>query len=219
MASNRMRRVAKELADIVKDKSSQIQVEPIGDHEDITRLRGSFPGPPDTPYQGGTYSVDIKIPTDYPFRPPLMKFETKVWHPNISSQTGAICLDTLGTAWSPVLTTPQDAEVATMMLQAPQEFERVARQWAVTYAGAPSTGTGSGNTGGANNAQLSAPKDDIARYGGYNRDLVSRFTDMGFDLEQVVSALRFVGINTNGGQPRELEDAQLGDITARLLGD
>lgn len=42
---------------------------------------------------------------------------------------------------------------------------------------------------------------------------------MGFDVEQVVSALRFVGINTNGGQPRELEDAQLGDITARLLGD
>lgn len=87
MASNRMRRVAKELADIVNDKSSQIKVEPVGDHEDITHLRGYFPGPPDTPYQGGTYSVDIKIPTDYPFRPPLMKFETKVWHPNISSQT------------------------------------------------------------------------------------------------------------------------------------
>lgn len=50
-----------------------------------------------------------------------------------------------------------------MMLQAPQEFERVARQWAVMYAGAPSTGTGSGNTSGANNAQSSAPKDDIAR--------------------------------------------------------
>jgi ubiquitin-conjugating enzyme (huntingtin interacting protein 2) len=87
MASNRMRRVAKELADIHKDKTSQIKVEPIGDHQDITHLRGTFPGPPDTPYQGGNYSVDIKIPTDYPFRPPVMKFETKVWHPNISSQT------------------------------------------------------------------------------------------------------------------------------------
>ena len=50
-----------------------------------------------------------------------------------------------------------------MMLQAPQEFERVARQWAVMYAGAPSTGIGSGNIGGANNAQPSAPKDDISR--------------------------------------------------------
>lgn len=87
MASNRMRRVAKELADIHKDKTSQVKVEPIGDHQDITHLRGTFPGPPDTPYQGGNYSVDIKIPTDYPFRPPVMKFETKVWHPNISSQT------------------------------------------------------------------------------------------------------------------------------------
>jgi len=87
MASNRMRRVGKEIADIHKDKDSQIQVEPIGDQEDITHLRGSFPGPPDTPYQGGTYNIDIKIPTDYPFRPPVMKFETKVWHPNVSSQT------------------------------------------------------------------------------------------------------------------------------------
>lgn len=87
MASNRMRRVGKEIADIHKDKDSQIKVDPVGGQEDITHLRGSFPGPPDTPYQGGTYYIDIKIPTDYPFRPPVMKFETKVWHPNVSSQT------------------------------------------------------------------------------------------------------------------------------------
>jgi ubiquitin-conjugating enzyme (huntingtin interacting protein 2) len=49
--------------------------------------------------------------------------------------------------------------------------------------------------------------------------VVNRFTEMGFDVEQVVDAFRFVGVNNNGGQPRELEDAQVGDITARLLGD
>lgn len=50
-----------------------------------------------------------------------------------------------------------------MMLQAPQEFERVARQWAVMYAGAPSTGADSGTTTEANNALPPAANDDPAR--------------------------------------------------------
>jgi ubiquitin-conjugating enzyme (huntingtin interacting protein 2) len=96
MASNRLRRIGKEIADIHADSHSQIKAEPFYSNDDVTHLRGSFPGPPGTPYEGGTYNIEIKIPTDYPFRPPTMKFETKVWHPNISSQTvsllRAICI-------------------------------------------------------------------------------------------------------------------------------
>lgn len=45
-----------------------------------------------TPFEGGTFQINIDIPSGYPFEPPKMKFVTKIWHPNISSQTGAICL-------------------------------------------------------------------------------------------------------------------------------
>lgn len=90
MAGNRTRRIAKEIADIKSDVHSGIRVDPHRE-EDLTHLRGFFKGPPDTPYEGGEYSVDIKIPVDYPFRPPLMKFETRIWHPNVSSQTVSLC--------------------------------------------------------------------------------------------------------------------------------
>jgi ubiquitin-conjugating enzyme (huntingtin interacting protein 2) len=96
MASNRARRIAKEIADIQNDKLSNIIVEPAGSGDDLTHLRGQFQGPPDTPYEGGNFSVDIKIPSEYPFRPPNMKFETKIWHPNVSSQTVRISMSMHG---------------------------------------------------------------------------------------------------------------------------
>jgi ubiquitin-conjugating enzyme (huntingtin interacting protein 2) len=55
--------------------------------DDINHLKGSFMGPVGTPYEGGRFEVDIKIPNEYPFRPPAMKFTTKLWHPNVSSVT------------------------------------------------------------------------------------------------------------------------------------
>ena len=36
-------------------------------------LEGTIAGPPDTPYAGGTFKLEIKIPETYPFNPP------KVW--------------------------------------------------------------------------------------------------------------------------------------------
>lgn len=86
MASNRLRRIAKELADIQSDTDSNIHAQAIDGH-DISHLHASFIGPPDSPYEGGTYIVDIVIPSEYPFRPPQMRFKTRLWHPNISSQT------------------------------------------------------------------------------------------------------------------------------------
>ncbi len=87
MSSPRTRRIAKEVADIHNDTTSHIKASPVGNDDNLTHLKGSFQGPPGTPYEGGNYIIDVKIPNDYPFRPPIMKFDTKVWHPNVSSQT------------------------------------------------------------------------------------------------------------------------------------
>ena len=186
MSSNRDRRIVKEIADIDADTLSHISADTVGYSNELPHLKGYFEGPPGTPYEGGTYKIDVRIPSDYPFRPPIMKFDTKVWHPNVSSQTvsyiptdcslnnegnkitqGAICLDTLSTAWTPVMTIksallslqsllstpeakdPQDAEVASMLIRHPEEFARVAEEWAVKYAGAPKKARGEGSGGSA----------------------------------------------------------------------
>lgn len=57
------------------------------------------------------------------------------------------------------------------------------------------------------------------RYEGYNKDLVDRFCHMGFDVQRVVSAFKYVGIDRMGGEDYELEEAYMGDVTARLLGE
>lgn len=61
--------------------------------------------------------------------------------------------------------------------------------------------------------------DSNDSYEGYNKDLIDRFVSMGFDVDRVVSAFKFVGIDNNDGEDYELEEAYMGDITARLLGE
>merc|ERR1719379_2052435 len=109
-------------------------------------------GPEETPYNGGLYHIDIVIPQDYPYSPPKMRFKTKIWHPNISSQTGAICLDVLGKEWSPALSIrtallsiqallsapeaddPQDAEVANQFKTDRPLFTQTATYWNDSFA-------------------------------------------------------------------------------------
>ncbi|KAF8802198.1 hypothetical protein BYT27DRAFT_7197282 [Phlegmacium glaucopus] len=195
----RLRRVNKEITDCKNDKSSQIKIDLID--ESPFHLKGSFPGPQDTPYEGGHFEVDIVIPESYPFQPVKMKFITKVYHPNISSASGAICLDILKDAWSPVLTLkstlislqsllcspepndPQDAEVAKHYMTSKSSFEDTATYWTQIYAGGPGPkerkGKGVGRDG----------YDEIA-IAGLEKAHVDRFESLGFPRSKIIDVLR-----------------------------
>lgn len=108
-------------------------------------------GPEDTPYAGGIFRLKMEFPPDYPFRPPKIRFITKVYHPNINS-TGSICLDTLKDKWSPALNAnkallsisslladpnpsdPLEPEIAQLYSSNREEFNRIAREWTIMYA-------------------------------------------------------------------------------------
>jgi ubiquitin-conjugating enzyme E2 D len=56
-----------------------------------------------TPYEGGTFSVSITFPTDYPFKPPRIIFTTKVYHMGVNVN-GSVNLEILRETWSPAVT-------------------------------------------------------------------------------------------------------------------
>ncbi|CAK9295884.1 unnamed protein product [Gordionus sp. m RMFG-2023] len=51
-------------------------------------------GPPDTLYEGGFFKAQLQFPTEYPMKPPKMKFLCEMWHPNVSKD-GDVCISIL----------------------------------------------------------------------------------------------------------------------------
>lgn len=96
-----LRRIQKELAEFQKDPPMNCSGGPVSD--DITTWRACIMGPKGSSFDGGLFYLNIFFPTDYPFKPPKVTFETKIFHPNVS-EDGSICLDILKKEWSPVLT-------------------------------------------------------------------------------------------------------------------
>ncbi len=144
-------RIAKEFDDLKKSENeNQIYVEMVD--KDIRHWKGKIKGPIDTVYEKGVFVIDIVITDEYPFKPPKMKYDTKIWHPNISSVTGAICLDILTNEWTPALTIrtalislqalmcnpvpedPQDAQVASQYKSDIKAFNETAKLWTSEYA-------------------------------------------------------------------------------------
>ena len=69
-------------------------------NKDYKHWRACFIGPQGTPYENGLYFIEFKLKDDYPNSRPLARFRTKIWHPNVSSISGNICLDYIKEYWS-----------------------------------------------------------------------------------------------------------------------
>jgi ubiquitin-conjugating enzyme E2 D/E len=144
-----LKRITAELKDLRNDPPSSCSAGPIG--EDLFAWEGCIFGPEDSPFHGGVFKLSIQFPVDYPFRPPHVKFLTKIYHPNINS-VGLICLDILKTQWSPALTiskvllsitslltdpNPDDPfvpDIANLYKQDRAAYEERARNYTMQYA-------------------------------------------------------------------------------------
>ena len=114
---------------------------------------GYIIGPSDSPYEGGKFMIKILFPTEYPYKPPMINFITRIYHPNIN-KNGNICLDILKDAWSPALSIkkvllsistlleintinphdPLEGDIADVFIKDIKKFISNAKLWTKKYA-------------------------------------------------------------------------------------
>ncbi|KNE58752.1 ubiquitin-conjugating enzyme E2 N [Allomyces macrogynus ATCC 38327] len=94
------KRIIKETERLLADPAPGIQATP---HEDNLRYFDVvMSGPSQSPFEGGSFKLELFLPDDYPMTAPKVRFLTKIYHPNID-RLGRICLDILKDKWSPAL--------------------------------------------------------------------------------------------------------------------
>ncbi|XP_014281983.1 ubiquitin-conjugating enzyme E2-17 kDa [Halyomorpha halys] len=57
-------------------------------------------GPLGTPYENGVFKLILQFSQNYPATPALVRFTSKMFHPNIFSD-GVVCKNTIAKIWNP----------------------------------------------------------------------------------------------------------------------
>ncbi len=152
MSATSIRRIKKEWSDInleIEKSDESIVVKLI--NEELTHWNATIIGPDGSPFEGGKFTLDITFPSEYPFKPPVIKFLNKMYHPNINT-SGSICLDILKDQWSPALSIfkvllsisslladpnpndPLSPEVANVYKSNRELYNNTAKEWTKIYA-------------------------------------------------------------------------------------
>ena len=93
------KRLMRDFKKITSDAPAGISTAPID--MNILKWQAVIFGPEETPWSGGTFKLLIDFSEEYPNKPPNVKFETKMFHPNVYVD-GRICIDILKSQWSPI---------------------------------------------------------------------------------------------------------------------
>ncbi|RIA85853.1 ubiquitin-conjugating enzyme/RWD-like protein [Glomus cerebriforme] len=141
------KRINVELRNINLDQT--VNAGPIGNN--LFHWMATVNGPSGSPYSGGVFFLEIRIPANYPWKPPKINFTTKIYHPNIDS-SGNIGMEDLNYLWSPAITIPQLISLISSLLTTPNSdiilepeiahvrrtdrarYEDTAREWTTKYA-------------------------------------------------------------------------------------
>jgi len=143
------KRLQNELAEFSRNSTSYPKV--TLPEDTLHKWKVQILGPDKTPYEKGIFNLEIEIPVEYPFKPPKLKFTTKVYHPNVKSD-GMICHSELRELWSPqrkisdilnivknLLETPNpddplEPEIAAVYKNDKNKFNKTAKEWTSKYA-------------------------------------------------------------------------------------
>ncbi|KAI3657038.1 hypothetical protein MP638_003256 [Amoeboaphelidium occidentale] len=150
MAEGSNKRLLKELQVFTTNPPVGISAGPNGDN--VLEWQATIMGPADTPFKGGVFALNLSFKGDYPFKPPVVKFTTKIYHPNVNDD-GSICLGLIKSdAWKPATRVvdvlneivellkspnpddPLKADIAEQYVKDKAAFEKTAAEWTRKYA-------------------------------------------------------------------------------------
>ncbi|XP_011404211.1 PREDICTED: ubiquitin-conjugating enzyme E2 E3-like [Amphimedon queenslandica] len=149
MESTSIKRLQQEVKEMLANPPPNCSAGPKEDN--LFEWAASIKGPDGSVYEGGTFLLEIRFSSDYPFKPPKVMFKTRIYHCNINSQ-GLVCLDILQDKWTPALSVgklllsitcllqdcnPRDplvGSIAKQFLTQRSEHDRTAVLWTKRYA-------------------------------------------------------------------------------------